>query len=250
MRKRSTDKHVPIPLSVSECIQGMDDADAGDLLKAIMRYATVTEEERAGVYPATSAGRMIFPVIRNYIEKVSLIAESRVKAGASGGKAKAANAQAVQTEQEIQTVKVQPESTSTLHAVEEYPFQTSMLITEDKPSVSKQKSPRQGTYDSIIYTYTQNEELRKALQGFVESRQRLRKPMTMRALELQLMNLDRLSQTDSGKIAIVNQSVAHGWMALYGLKNETSPNGVAIGPEMEHSSVMDELYMRCITSNV
>ena len=147
-------------------------------------------------------------------------------------------------------MKVQPESTSTLHAVEEYPFQTSMLITEDKPSVSKQKSPRQGTYDSIIYTYTQNEELRKALQGFVESRQRLRKPMTMRALELQLMNLDRLSQTDSGKIAIVNQSVAHGWMALYGLKNETSPNGVAIGPEMEHSSVMDELYMRCITSNV
>ena len=110
-----------------------------------------------------------------------------------------------------------------------------------QPKKTAAPKPKE-TFDSVIESYTEYEPLRQALHGFVESRQRLHKPMTVHALQLQLRQLDKLAQTDDGKVETVNQAIAHGWMALYALKAETGPNGVLIKPESEQNHDLDEFF--------
>ena len=64
-----------------------------------------------------------------------------------------------------------------------------------------------------------NEELKEALQGWMDMRKKLKKPLTDRALKL---NLGKLHQMTGGyqpaMLDIVNQSTMNGWLAFYPLK--------------------------------
>lgn len=51
-------------------------------------------------------------------------------------------------------------------------------------------------------------------------RKTIKKPMTTKALELLLRNLERLTNLEEEKIAILNQSIEHGWQTVYPLKND------------------------------
>ena len=112
-----------------------------------------------------------------------------------------------------------------------------------KPSgASQEQAEKKETIAGIVMEYTQNEQLRNAILGFAESRKQQRKPLTLNALRLQLRELDKLSQTDEEKIAIVEQSVARGWLSFYALKQERGPNGVQIKPESERLHDLDEIF--------
>lgn len=50
-------------------------------------------------------------------------------------------------------------------------------------------------------------------------RKALKKPMTTRALELLIKNLQKLTNLKDEQIAIINQSIEHGWQTVYPLKN-------------------------------
>lgn len=50
-------------------------------------------------------------------------------------------------------------------------------------------------------------------------RKALKKPMTTRALELLIKNLQKLTSLKDEQIAIINQSIEHGWQTVYPLKN-------------------------------
>lgn len=66
--------------------------------------------------------------------------------------------------------------------------------------------------------YTENPELRRALEDFRQMRERLRKPLTGRAVELTLSQLDGLSGGDEAlKILILNQSVVRSWQGIFPL---------------------------------
>ena len=77
------------------------------------------------------------------------------------------------------------------------------------------------TFGSIITEYTDNEDLKKALNDFVEMRKKKDKGFTTRALELNLNKLDKLALDDVTKIEIVNQTVANGWKSFYELKTSS-----------------------------
>ena len=70
----------------------------------------------------------------------------------------------------------------------------------------------------MFASYTKNEELLEALEGFVEMRKRIKAPLTERALSLLLSKLDSLAQDEATKIAIVNQSVENSWRGVFPLK--------------------------------
>lgn len=83
-----------------------------------------------------------------------------------------------------------------------------------KPSVSRE------TYDSIIDGYTDDEGVRDALREFVKMRKLIKRPMTNRALTNLLSRLTRLSGEPEVQVALLDQSITHGWQTVYPLKDD------------------------------
>lgn len=83
----------------------------------------------------------------------------------------------------------------------------------------KEKNIKKESVQSVIAEYTENKDLQDALHGFVEMRNKARKPLTARAMKLSLNELDKLAVDDMTKIAIVNQSIMHNWLTFYKLQN-------------------------------
>ncbi len=90
------------------------------------------------------------------------------------------------------------------------------------PNQPKKAKSDAETIKTILDAY--NPAMKEALQHFVESRQKMRKPLTAYALELAIKKLNKLSSNEDEQIAIINQAVANGWQGFYELKkdNKTS----------------------------
>lgn len=86
----------------------------------------------------------------------------------------------------------------------------------------KEKNIKKESVNSVIAEYTENKDLQDALHGFVEMRNKARKPLTVRAMKLSLNELDKLAVDDVTKIAIVNQSIVHSWSTFYKLQNNNN----------------------------
>ena len=86
----------------------------------------------------------------------------------------------------------------------------------------KEKNNKKESVNSVIAEYTENKELQDALHGFVEMRNKARKPLTARAMKLSLNKLNELALDDITKIAIVNQSIVHSWLTFYKLQNNNN----------------------------
>lgn len=86
----------------------------------------------------------------------------------------------------------------------------------------KEKNIKKESVNSVIAEYTESEELQDALHGFVEMRNKARKPLTARAMKLSLNKLNELALDDVTKIAIVNQSIMHNWLTFYKLQNNNN----------------------------
>jgi hypothetical protein len=63
-----------------------------------------------------------------------------------------------------------------------------------------------------------------AVDDFKDFRKKIKKPMTDRAVELLLKELDKLASDDETKIAIINQSIVNSWQGVFPLKQEQNKN--------------------------
>ena len=86
-------------------------------------------------------------------------------------------------------------------------------------SKNKKKSGSKKALQEVITAYTQNPELQNALTGFVEMRNKIKKPLTERAMKSCLKKLDQLASADEMKIAVVDQAVERCWMTFYEIKD-------------------------------
>ena len=97
---------------------------------------------------------------------------------------------------------------------------TSINNTFNNTNIYKgEKKRKSETVNSVIAEYTESKDLQDALHGFVEMRNKARKPLTARAMKLSLNKLTELALDDVTKIAIVNQSIMHNWLTFYKLQN-------------------------------
>ena len=95
-------------------------------------------------------------------------------------------------------------------------------INTDK---KKKKKSAKADLDGMINSFTENEELREALKAFLDMRKSIKKPIqTEYAFKLALNKLKQLSDIDSVRIEIVNQSVEHNWRTFYTLQNRYRAN--------------------------
>lgn len=90
---------------------------------------------------------------------------------------------------------------------------------------SLKENCKKETVNSVIAEYTESKDLQDALHGFVEMRNKARKPLTARAMKLSLNKLTELALDDVTKIAIVNQSIMHNWLTFYKLQNNNNGGG-------------------------
>lgn len=72
----------------------------------------------------------------------------------------------------------------------------------------------------VISEYTSNEKLRKTILAFKDMRKTIKKPLTDHALKLLLNKLDKLEDSDSGKIAVLEQSIMNSWQGVFELKGQ------------------------------
>lgn len=101
---------------------------------------------------------------------------------------------------------------------------TSINNTFNNTNIYKgEKKRKSETVNSVIAEYTESKDLQDALHGFVEMRNKARKPLTARAMKLSLNILTELALDDVTKIAIVNQSIMHNWLTFYKLQNNNGP---------------------------
>ena len=101
---------------------------------------------------------------------------------------------------------------------------TSINNTFNNTNIYKgEKKRKSETVNSVITEYTESKDLQDALHGFVEMRNKARKPLTARAMKLSLNKLTELALDDVTKIAIVNQSIMHNWLTFYKLQNNNGP---------------------------
>lgn len=92
----------------------------------------------------------------------------------------------------------------------------------DNDSDKKEKNKKRKTFEDIFNENSFSEELKSTLKDFIDMRKTIKKPMTSKALELLLRNLEKLTNLEEEKIAILNQSIEHGWQTVYPLKKYTS----------------------------
>lgn len=68
-----------------------------------------------------------------------------------------------------------------------------------------------------------DKELLRALQDFAKMRTRIKKPLTDRAKELTIADLQKLSSVPAEWVAILDQSVQRGWQGVFSLKADAAP---------------------------
>ena len=94
-------------------------------------------------------------------------------------------------------------------------------IEEEKELDKEEEKTKKKTKPSVYYPM--DEELNKAFLDYIEFRKKIKKPMTDRAIELAMNELDKLAGTDNEMaIQILNQSILRGWQGLFPLKDQTS----------------------------
>jgi predicted phage replisome organizer len=98
----------------------------------------------------------------------------------------------------------------------------------------KKKKSAKADLDGMVNSFTENEELREALKAFLDMRKSIKKAVqTEYAFKFALNKLDKLSQNDSERIEIVNQSVEHNWQTFYALQNNYKSNEVEMPDYMK-----------------
>ena len=96
----------------------------------------------------------------------------------------------------------------------------------------KKKKSAKADLNGMIDSFTGNEELKEALKAFLDMRKSIKRPIqTEYAFKLALNKLNKLSDRDSERIEIVNQSVEHNWQTFYAVQNNYRTNTEVEMPE-------------------
>ena len=91
-------------------------------------------------------------------------------------------------------------------------------------NIKKKKNKKRKTFEEVLAENNCSEELESSIRDFIDMRKTIKKPMTSKALELLIKNLDKLTNLEEEKIAILNQSIEHSWQTVYPLKTNNMRN--------------------------
>ena len=91
-------------------------------------------------------------------------------------------------------------------------------------NIKKEKNKKRKTFEEVLAENYCLEELESSIRDGIDMRKTIKKPMTSKALELLIKNLEKLTNLEEEKIAILNQSIERGWQTVYPLKTNNMRN--------------------------
>ena len=143
--------------------------------------------------------------------------QKKSQAGKMGAKARWDKEKAVSKDSINEDDKWQPHSS----AIAVPTKKMASKVKESKVNKSKEKESKKSTQKlDVISEYTSNENLRNTILAFKDMRKTIKKPLTDHALKLLLNKLDKLEDSDSGKIAVLEQSIMNSWQGVFELKGQ------------------------------
>lgn len=110
---------------------------------------------------------------------------------------------------------------------------------DNNDNIKKEKNKKRKTFEEVLAENNCSEELEITVRDFIDMRKTIKKPMTSKALELLFRNLEKLTNLEEEKIAILNQSIEHGWQTVYPLKTNNMRNSSK--SEIEEEAKQEEL---------
>lgn len=100
---------------------------------------------------------------------------------------------------------------------EPLPLEDNSLDANNNKEELETKESKKDSYDSIVDAFTDSEELREAIFGYIKMRKMSKRPMTNRALKILLSKLGRLSSSLQEQVAILDNATLHNWQSVYPL---------------------------------
>ena len=183
----------------------LSDEQFGKLLRYLFEYKETLEEP---VIDDPAVG-IAFDFIRCDIDRQNDNYEKKVNAGRKGGEAKA----------EASTKKQKVAKSSTAKQPLAEPSETDNnnynYNNNKKEKNKKEKSP-----DVAVATLDAPESVKQKMQGMVNMRKAIKKPMTGNAVDLMYKRLLKLSSDPDVQCQIIDQSIRNSWQDLYALKQD------------------------------
>ena len=125
--------------------------------------------------------------------------------------------QATENQPQISTKEISTKKTNTNLKKER---KGEKIFSANKKELTPQKEEPKQTFNSLIDSYTNNEELRQELKEHLKVRKLKKAALTNRAVELSLSELDKIAAGDYEKIQIVRNSIMNGWTGFFPLKKD------------------------------
>lgn len=96
------------------------------------------------------------------------------------------------------------------------------INTNNKPDSKKKERKKETSYDKIINELISNDDIKDLLYEFIKMRNLKKKPLTDRALKIQINKLLKLSSDIDEQKQIIENSIIKCWDEFYPLKKEAS----------------------------
>jgi hypothetical protein len=95
--------------------------------------------------------------------------------------------------------------------------------TDNIPNVQTITNSKTNNIKGLISGFSP--EFQSAFMDYSEMRTKIKHSLTVRAAEMALTELNKLADTESEKIAILDQSIFHSWQGLFELKDKPQSKG-------------------------
>lgn len=91
---------------------------------------------------------------------------------------------------------------------------------------NKKERKKETSYDKIINSMIEDEEIKNSIYEFIKMRNLIKKPMTDRALTMLINKLEKLSSDKDIQIKILEQSIFKNWADIYELKGDNNDGNI------------------------
>ena len=127
-------------------------------------------------------------------------------------------------------------------------YQSENEISDNKSTTNQQqintnkniKNNKNISIYSIFDSYSDNADLRQALRDYSIMRNKIKAPLTERAVTLLLNKLDTLASTDDLKIKLLENATLSNWKSVYPLKEEKQDKPKQGKPNKFHNFIQSE----------
>lgn len=204
-------KSIMLYLDAIEQWDMLSDVQAGQLIKALLRYGRTGEQ----IETSDGALKMAFSFMTAQIDRDNAKWEQTREKRREAINKRWSNTKNTNEYNSIQKIQMNTNDTVTDTVTD-----TVKVTVTDTVNNNIIKKEKVTPIDKLINDYTESEDLKAAIKDFIKFRKAIKAPLTDRALTLCFIKLDQLGQNDTEKISVINQSIERGWKGLFPLKDK------------------------------